>query len=128
MPRKIDIARRQFAAQAAALGVALAFGRGGAAEAAQAVTERRDLYPQGVASGDPAADSVILWTRRPPVASSVAQRLRVEIASDPNFAHIVARGRTNLSAEMDYTCRFLAGGLQPAHEYFFRFIIFKRMQ
>ena len=27
--------------------------------------ERRDLYPHGVASGDPDAHSVLLWTRRP---------------------------------------------------------------
>ena len=27
--------------------------------------ERRDLYPEGVASGDPDPNSVILWTRRP---------------------------------------------------------------
>jgi phosphodiesterase/alkaline phosphatase D-like protein len=27
--------------------------------------ERRDLFPEGVASGDPDPQSVILWTRRP---------------------------------------------------------------
>lgn len=34
--------------------------------------ERRDLYPQGVASGDPRPESVILWIRRPPSQDSNA--------------------------------------------------------
>lgn len=83
--------------------------------------ERRDLYPQGVASGDPAADSVILWTRRPPVADSRAQRLTVEVASDQQFARIVARGAMEIGAEADWTCRFLAAGLKPGREYWYRF-------
>src|SRR5688572_14678092 len=56
------LTRRKFAEAAAAAGAVLAFGRGSAA--APAWRERRDLYPQGVASGDPAPDSVLLWTRR----------------------------------------------------------------
>jgi phosphodiesterase/alkaline phosphatase D-like protein len=41
--------------------------------------ERRDLFPQGVASPDPHPDSVILWTRRPPVGESRAALLAVEV-------------------------------------------------
>lgn len=84
--------------------------------------ERRDLYPQGVASGDPAPDSVILWTRRIPDAGARAYRLEVEVASDPAFAHIVARGDVEVSAATDWTCRFLAAGLQADREYWYRFV------
>ena len=64
--------RRQAIQSAAAFGAALAWpsmvlgkpGRAGNGE--RGAVERRDLYPQGVASGDPHPDSVILWTRRPP--------------------------------------------------------------
>jgi alkaline phosphatase D len=74
-----------------------------------------------VASGDPTADSVILWTRRPPASGSQARRLTVEVASDSAFAHIVATGRAEVSADTDWTCRFLAAGLKPANEYWYRF-------
>ncbi|MGE0463823.1 MAG: alkaline phosphatase [Vicinamibacterales bacterium] len=84
--------------------------------------ERRDLYPQGVASGDPTADSVILWTRRPPRGDEQARRLTVEIAADPAFSHVVAGGVADIHADADWTCRFLATGLEANREYWFRFI------
>src|SRR5262245_13670480 len=112
--------RRFFAATAAALGAGLAYPRG-ARVAARAWRERRDLYPQGVASGDPAPDSVILWTRRPPLSGSRARRLTVDVASDPEFAHIAATGTADISADTDWTCRFLAARLKPATEYWYRF-------
>ena len=113
--------RREFAATAATIGAALAFGKG-AGLAAPAWRERRDLYPQGVASGDPAADSVILWTRRAPLnGDHNAHRLAVEVSANPDFTDIVARGTANVSAETDWTCRFLAAGLKSAREYWYRF-------
>src|SRR3954464_9026678 len=85
--------RRKFAQAAAAAGAVLAFGRGNAA--APAWRERRDLYPQGVASGDPAPDTVLLWTRRQPGAGDArpAYLLAVEVAKDPAFHHVVVRGK-----------------------------------
>jgi alkaline phosphatase D len=103
------------------MGVAAAHRGVQARDAAPAWAERRDLYPQGVASGDPTSDSVILWTRRPPAGGAAASELTVEIAEDPAFRRIVARGHARLDAATDWTCRFLAGGLRPAREYFYRF-------
>src|SRR5215467_4886671 len=85
-------------------------------------TERHDLFPQGVASGDPTANSVILWTRRPPVNDSVAKKLVVEISTTPEFKKILAGGTTHISADSDWTCRFLTKDLEPSHEYWYRFI------
>jgi alkaline phosphatase D len=113
--------RRQFVASAAAFGMAAAHGGVRARASAPAWSERRDLYPQGVASGDPTCDSVILWTRRPPVGGNEARRLTVEVAEGPDFRRIVARGHARLDGATDWTCRFLAGGLKPAHEYHYRF-------
>jgi len=113
--------RRALLAQAAALGAALAFGQGCAHPSPQR-TERRDLYPHGVASGDPQSDSVILWTRRTPDAGASLHRLMVEVASNEAFADIVARGDVEVSAATDWTCRFLAAGLKPAREYWYRFV------
>ena len=39
----------------------------------------------------------------------------------PHSQTIVARGETTVGAETDWTCRFLAAGLKPAQEYWYRF-------
>jgi alkaline phosphatase D len=75
-----------------------------------------DVYPQGVASGDPHPDSIVLWTRRPDGKS-----LTVEVAADESFARIVSRTETQLSADADWTCRALVPRLQPATVYWYRF-------
>src|SRR3954465_8316689 len=98
----MDMNRRQFAALAAALGASLAFGPGRAG--ATPWREHRPAYPQGVASGDPDPHSVILWTRRAPEAGTTSYRLAVEVAEDPEFARIVARGTTSVDAGTDWTC------------------------
>ncbi|MEO7177291.1 MAG: alkaline phosphatase D family protein [Allosphingosinicella sp.] len=112
--------RRAFMASAAALG-ATALLAGPAASASRTRwSERRDLYADGVASGDPEPDSVILWTRRP-FAAGIAHRLSVEIALDRDFTRVVAVKRVPVLAESDWTCRVLAGGLEPATVYYYRF-------
>ena len=115
------LTRRQFAEAAAAAGAVLALGSGCAR--APAWRERRDLYPQGVASGDPAPDSVLLWTRRQPAAgdSRASYLLTVEVAKDPAFRDVIVRGDAEVVADTDWTCRFMAAGLKPAMEYWYRF-------
>lgn len=56
--------RRRFLAAAAAFGGSAAWGGARAQRSRIAWRERRDLYPEGVASGDPDSHSVLLWTRR----------------------------------------------------------------
>lgn len=119
---KFGLSRRAFAAQAAAMGAALAFGATSAQARTAPPTERRDLYPQGVASGDPRSDSVILWTRREPDAGAASHGLTVEVAADPFFRDVVARGEVAVTGATDWTCRFLAAGLRPAREYWYRFV------
>src|SRR3954469_22546458 len=102
----MEMNRRQFAALAAAMGASLAFGPGRAAAAPW--REQRAAYPQGVASGDPDTHSVILWTRRAPEPGASSYRLAVEVAEDPQFQRIVARGTRQVDAASDWTCRFLA--------------------
>jgi len=117
MPR---VTRREFVAGAGIFGASLAW----CARPAQSKIpwhERRDLYPEGVASGDPHPDSVLLWTRRPPVSGSQAARLTVEISEDPEFHDVVGTATAALAADSDWTCRILAAGLKPAREYWYRF-------
>lgn len=122
MTSKSKVSRRDFLAQASALGAALAFGQAAARQRGGPRVERRDLYPQGVASGDPAPDSVILWTRREPDRGVTRHRLAIEVADDPAFSHIAAAGEVEVTAQTDWTCRFLAAGLKPRHEYWYRFV------
>jgi alkaline phosphatase D len=83
--------------------------------------ERRDLYPEGVASGDPDRDSILLWTRRAPTTPSPAQRLSVEVAEDESFKRVIAASAALISEAADWTCRVLVGGLKPAQVYWYRF-------
>jgi alkaline phosphatase D len=114
--------RREFIELSAALGATLAWARSTARESQLQWSERRESYPQGVASGDPHPDSVLLWTRRPPTAGAVAKQLTVEIARDPQFKHVVSTSNAALSEASDWTCRILAAGLEPATVYWYRFI------
>ena len=111
--------RREFVQLAAAMGASLAWG--GAARASRATwRERRDLFPEGVASGDPDPTSVILWTRRPFTDGS-RHVLTVEVAEDEAFRRVVAQSPAPVSASADWTTRVLVGHLKPAHVYWYRF-------
>ncbi|MEZ5500550.1 MAG: alkaline phosphatase D family protein [Steroidobacteraceae bacterium] len=113
--------RRDFLAHAAAVGATLAWARPAAARGARKWRERRDLYPEGVASGDPEPDSVVLWTRRP-FAQGDHAVLTAEVALDADFRNVVATARAPVLAESDWTCRVLAAHLKPATVYWYRFI------
>src|SRR5215217_4275729 len=117
----MSISRRKFIEMAASFGASLAFRSAYTHASSIQWRERRDLYPQGVASGDPHSDSVILWTRRPPLKDSQARKLTLEIAADPEFRRVVGISRSTLSAGADWTTRVLAAGLKPRHVYWYRF-------
>jgi alkaline phosphatase D len=116
-----SITRRAFLAMAAAMGATAAWGRPFGKKSEVAWRERRDLYPEGVASGDPDSNSVLLWTRRPPANGEPAGALNVEVAEDEAFAYVVATAATPVSEASDWTCRALVGGLKPSRVYWYRF-------
>ena len=111
--------RRDFIQLAAAMGASLAW-TGPASASRTKWQERRDLYPEGVASGDPDPTSVILWTRRP-FAEGERHVLTVEVAQDEAFRRVVAQAPAPVSAASDWTSRVLVGGLKPARTYWYRF-------
>src|ERR1700759_2994682 len=108
----MDLTRRKFL-QTLSIGFVLTTKKGWANKVPTKAIERRDLFPQGVASGDPTADTVILWTRRPPVNGNFASKLNVEISASPHFNKILAGGTAHIDADSDWTCRFLATDLKP---------------
>jgi alkaline phosphatase D len=116
---KPAMSRRRFLATAAALGAAAAWA-GVASKSKIAWREQREAYPEGVASGDPLPDSVILWTRYPTSAGTVAA-LHLEVAEDQAFRQVVARASVTTLADSDWTCRVLVGHLKPSTTYWYRF-------
>lgn len=78
-------------------------------------------FAHGVASGDPLADRVILWTRLSTSANAVD--LRWEVAADAAFANIVASGRASTDAAHDHTVKVDAMGLAAATRYWYRFSV-----
>ena len=120
LPGMSRVDRRTVLAAATSVGATLAMS--GPARASRIRwTERRDLYPSGVASGDPEPESVILWTRRP-FAHSRREILTVEVALDPEFRSTIAVARAPVRADADWTCRVLLAGLRPATHYWYRFV------
>src|SRR5579863_8060837 len=115
------ITRRAFLGMAAAIGATAAWGSPFGTKSRLAWRERRDLFPEGVASGDPDSNSVLLWTRRAPASGNPAAKLNVEIAEDEMFTRVVSTAAAPVSSASDWTCRVLVGGLKPSHVYWYRF-------
>src|SRR5688572_19505693 len=84
-------------------------------------------FTLGVCSGDPAHDSVVLWTRlaidplngggMPPSPIEV----RWQIATDDKMTRVVKSGKTTASPEWGHTVHVEASGLQPHTWYWYQF-------
>ncbi|PIB95628.1 alkaline phosphatase [Caulobacter sp. X] len=79
-------------------------------------------FTHNVASGEPAADSMLLWTRYVPATDTNVVRLEVEIALDPVFAKVVSGGAVRTGAYRDWTAKVTVDGLKPATVYWYRFV------
>ena len=80
-------------------------------------------FTHGIASGDPLADRVILWTRVLPGSSGTAAvPCTWQMATDDTFETIVANGEATARAERDYTVNVDAAGLAPGTRYCYRFM------
>lgn len=78
-------------------------------------------FTHGVASGDPDANSVVLWTRFRPSNGGNA-RVGWEIADDEAFKKLAAKGELMIAAADDHCGKVLAKGLKPGRRYFYRFL------
>ena len=113
------ITRRRFVRDGALVGATLGT-LGVGLSACGGGTTPEGTFGHGVASGDPLADRVMLWTR---ITQSAAGAVDVgwELARDALFASVVASGTASTSAARDFTVKVDAGGLQPATQYHYRF-------
>ena len=130
----MTLTRRRFLGRAAPLGVLTLFPACGESESSQRAVPAglgADPFAHGVASGDPLADAVILWTRVAPSevsagtprSSGQGTSVDVEwrIARDARLTDVVARGSAQARAEGDFTVKVDVGGLEPATTYYYDF-------
>ena len=81
-------------------------------------------FTHGIASGDPLADRVILWTRvLPGDGISAPLQCQWQVAEDVNFDRLVVQGETSAVPERDFTVKVDATGLQPHKRYYYRFLV-----
>ncbi len=77
-------------------------------------------FYHGVASGDPLADRVIIWTRVT-LQSDTPVSVLWEMATDPQMTSIVQSGSFTTNAQRDYTVKVDVTGLNPGTTYYYRF-------
>lgn len=92
------------AAMAATPGAARGFGSG---------------FTHNVASGEPQAMSVLLWTR---YVGESETRLEWQLSKSEDFARPVSEGSVMASPGRDWCAKAIANGLEPDRWYFYRFI------
>lgn len=82
----------------------------------------REFFRHGVASGDPLADRVVLWTRvTPPAGAAGPVPVRWLVARDAALTTPVAHGDAVASASRDFTVKVDAAGLAPGTSYYYAF-------
>jgi alkaline phosphatase D len=114
MPQHPSFDRRRFVA---ALGAGSLMLPGALRAAHRAPAD--PVFTHGVASGDPLADRVILWTRVDCHTEFVP--VHWEVALDPGFRQLVRRGRAWARRGADGTLKVDAWGLPPGRWLHYRF-------
>ncbi|MBN8488938.1 MAG: alkaline phosphatase D family protein [Burkholderiales bacterium] len=78
-------------------------------------------FQHGVASGDPLADRVMLWTRVTPLIAADRLVVSYMVARDPALTDIVSTGTIKTDLARDWTVKVDVDGLQPGTTYYYRF-------
>jgi len=83
-------------------------------------------FPQGVASGDPRPDSIMLWTRAEPLAGTEVSEagipLLLQLSENESFEPIVVEQLLIVNADTDFTVRAFVDGLPSASQLYYRFL------
>ncbi|MBD2019975.1 alkaline phosphatase [Leptolyngbya sp. FACHB-36] len=84
-------------------------------------------FSLGVASGDPLANSVVLWTRLAPDPlngggmPAINVPIRWQVATDPAMKRVVASGTEYALPELAHSVRVIPRGLKPDRWYWYQF-------
>ena len=89
---------------------------------ADAITDEKTNFPQSVASGDPRANSVVLWTRiEDPEKSEQDLEMTLEISLDENFSTNLLTKQLTAYSEYSHTVKVKIDQLNPYTYYYYRF-------
>jgi alkaline phosphatase D len=79
-------------------------------------------FRHGVASGDPLADGVIIWTR---ISGAKGERVRViwQVAADAAMGELLRSGEHYAVRDHDYTVKVDVGDLPSGKQLYYRFIV-----
>jgi len=116
----IDPGRRRLLKTLVASAAALPFASRLALAGDLQVPTDQALFPQGVASGDPRPDRVLLWTRAPAASGDV--RVRLQVALDPGFTQLLVERDLLARADADHCLRVRIEGLAAGSDYHYRFL------
>lgn len=121
------LSRRDFLAASAALGAWPLFAQSTFGVVKRAVKLSDYPFQLGVASGDPAPDGMVLWTRLAPQPLAgggmpdEAIEVSWELAKDEAFTQIVKQGRVVTTTADAHSVHVEVSGLEPLRWYFYRF-------
>ncbi|MET4133025.1 alkaline phosphatase D [Porphyrobacter sp. MBR-155] len=76
-------------------------------------------FTHAVASGEPSANSVLLWTR---FVGEAETTLTWQVSATEDFTRTLAEGEVTASPNRDWCAKGIATGLEPDRWYFYRFI------
>ena len=115
--------RRNFLRASSLLGggVVLSTALSGRAASAGSSTLSPATFAHGVASGDPLADAIMLWTRATPDGAPASLTLAWELSRDSDFKSVVRSGTVEAAASRDYTVKIDVRELEPGATYYYRF-------
>jgi alkaline phosphatase D len=85
-------------------------------------------FSLGIASGDPAPDGFVIWTRLAPQPladggglGGNAVAVTWEVAADQNMQQVLRSGTVPASAALGHSVHVEVAGLEPGRDYFYRF-------
>lgn len=78
-------------------------------------------FAHGVASGDPLADRVIIWTRITDEIPAGPVTVYWQVATDPSMDTVVVSGEQQAVEQRDWTIKVDVTGLLPATSYYYQF-------
>jgi len=78
-------------------------------------------FQQGVASGDPKPDSVMLWTRVDGNNGSKPVNVQLQVSTQADFSTLIVNSTLAASPDWDYTLRNKVTGLSAGTTYYYRF-------
>ncbi len=128
LPGALNLTRRSFVTGAASLAMAAVLASRSTGAGASGTKFSAYPFSLGVASGDPAPDGMVLWTRLAPRplengGGMMPEPVQVgwEIAEDEALSRIVQRGTATASPAWGHSVHVEVAGLRPDRWYWYRF-------